>query len=111
MTRILGLFGFVVIAALSTFLFEWQHVWGFNDDRIELLRVVFYVCLGAALFAMLVAKLAWLPAALLTLGFVLTDILSRAPPDMRDWGLASLLVIGALICGAIARPPVLRTGS
>ena len=111
MRRILGFLGFILASLLSIYLFEWQHVWQFNADRVGLLRSVFYGCAAGALLALIIGRSRWLPAGLLALSFALAAGLSRAQFDMRTVGLEVAFVVGAWLCTILARPPLMRRGS
>ena len=107
MQRVFGFLGFILVTALSIYLFEWQQVSQFNADRVGLLRLVFYGCSAGAFLALIVGRFRWLPAALLALGFALAAALSRAPFDMWSAGLDLAFVGGAWLCAILARPPLM----
>jgi hypothetical protein len=108
MQRILGLLGFMLAISISGFLFEWQNVWPFNADRVQLLRLVFYGFSIAALVALAVGRHWWLPPVLLAFGFVGAAALSNAQFDVRTVSLIFAFILGAAICSALVRPPLMR---
>ena len=109
MGRTVGLLSLFVVLALSIFLFEWQNVWEFNADRVQLLRLIFYGCAFAALVAALAGPLTWLPPAILAAAFVVTAFLSRAEVEFRSVVVSGFFVVATLVSSALIRPPVIRS--
>ena len=108
--RALGIAGFVVVLALSAYLFEWQNVWPFNADRIGLLRTLFYASLAGAVLALVFSGHRWLPPLLLAVGFALAYGLSRAQSDARDIAIIGMFLVGTWLSAIVVRPPLTRLG-
>ena len=110
MGRALGIAGFVVALALSAFLFEWQHVWPFNADRVGLLRALFYASEAGAVMALVFSPIRWLPSLLIGVGFALATVLSRAQPDARNFAIIGIFLVGVWLSAIVVRPRLTRLG-
>ena len=108
--RALGIAGFVVTLALSAYLFEWQHVWPFNADRVGLLRTLFYASAAGAVLALFFSGYRWLPSLILGVGLALATVLSRAQLDARALAIAGIFLVGAWLSAILVRPPLTRLG-
>jgi len=108
MGRALGIAGFVVSLALSAYLFEWQHVWSFNADRIELLRALFYASAAGAALALVFSGYRWLPPLLLGAGFALATVLSSTQLGARDLATTGIFLVGVWLSAIFVRPPLMR---
>jgi len=108
--RALGIAGFVVALALSAYLFEWQHVWPFNADRIGLLRTLFYASGAGAVLALVFSRYRWMPPLLLGIGFALIASLSEAQLGAQDLAITGIFLVGAWLSTILVRPPLTRLG-
>ena len=108
MKRIVGLFGFIFALALSALVFEFQNIWPFNQDKIQLLRLIFYAFSAMAFLSIGVGTHRWLPAALLALAFALIGILSNAKFELSSFALASFFIFLAAMCTVVVCPPLIR---
>jgi hypothetical protein len=108
MQRFVGLLGFIIVLAISVYLFEWQHVWQFNADRVLLLRAIFYGLSAGALVALAIGKHWWLPAVLIASSFAVAGVLSNAQISLRGISLALAFVLGIGLCAFLVRPPLIR---
>ena len=108
MKRIVGLFGFIFALALSALVFEFQNIWPFNQDKIQLLRLIFYGFSAMALLAIGIGTHRWLPAALLALAFALIGIFSNAKFELTSFVLASSFIFFAAMCTVVVCPPLIK---
>jgi hypothetical protein len=106
--RILGIAGFILALLLSAYLFEWQHVWPFNADRIGLLRLLFYASAAGAVLALIFTRHRWLPPLLLGAGFAFVAGLSSAELDARGLLITGIFLVGAWMSAVMVRPPLAR---
>lgn len=93
----------LVFAAVAALVFELQNIWPFNQDRVLLLRALFYT------FEVLAVVVSFMPqhrmwgAACLLIGFVAVTALSRATLTPM-YVIVGLGCVGAIFVLSMWRP-------
>lgn len=93
----------VVIAAIAALVFELQNIWPFNQDRVLMLRGIFYASEIVAVCISLIPQHRIWGAGCLLIGFIAVTALSRATVTPL-YVIVGLGCVGAILGLSMWRP-------